>query len=85
MARDRQTGKQDSTTIKNDTNKATMLLKIKDRKRKSWNEAKKYLKTRELFKIEVSKANKLLKTNHIAFFKAANLARFLRDLAQNGA
>jgi hypothetical protein len=41
------------------------------------NEAKKYLKTRELLKNLVGKAEKLLKTSHIALLNAADLEHFL--------
>ena len=76
FASGRQGGERDGTTITNDTNEATNLLKINDRKWKSWNEAKKYLKTREFLKINANKAEKLLKINQIASSKAATFGVF---------
>jgi hypothetical protein len=47
------------------------------------NEAKKYLKTRELLKNRASKAEKLLETRHIALLNAASLAHFVRKCSTN--
>jgi hypothetical protein len=41
------------------------------------NEAKKYLKIRELLRNRACKAEKLLKTRHIDFPNAVNLAHFV--------
>jgi hypothetical protein len=64
---------------KNNTNEASKLLKTLKCCR---NEAKKYMKTRELFKNSGNEAKKWLKTKHIAIFGDANYARFVHQLAQ---
>jgi hypothetical protein len=48
-----------------------MLLKTQVGSR---NEAKKYMKTNGLLEIDWKRAEKLLKKNHMALLKAANLA-----------
>ncbi len=62
---------------KNSTNEASMLLETKWR---CWNEAKKYLKTSELLKKGARKAEKLLKTSHIALLNAGDSESFARQL-----
>jgi hypothetical protein len=54
-----------------------MLLETKGRCR---NEAKKYLKTRELLKNGARKAGKLLKTKRITSLKAGDSKSFAREL-----
>ena len=64
-------GKRDREETKNNTTEASMLLKTQGGGR---NEAKKYMKTNGLLEIGWSEAEKLLKTNHMEFLKAANIA-----------
>jgi saccharopine dehydrogenase-like NADP-dependent oxidoreductase len=59
-----------------------MLLKTHKRIR---NEAKEYLKTKQLDAEEGEKAKKYLKTNDIVYLRAAGYARFACQLAQNRA
>jgi hypothetical protein len=54
-----------------------MLLETKGRCR---NEAKKYLKTRELLKNSARKAEKLLKTKRITSLKTGDSESFAREL-----
>ncbi len=55
---------------KKSTNEASILLKAQEAKR---NEAKKYLKAKELFDTSGVKAKKYLKSNEISFLKVTNL------------
>jgi hypothetical protein len=59
-----------------------MLLKTNEACR---NEAKKYLKTKELFKNSGSESAKYLKTNDMALLKVADLAVLVRKNVQIGA
>jgi len=62
---------------KNNTNEASMLLETKGRCR---NEAKNYLKTKELLKNGARKAEKLLKKRHIDLLNAGDSESFAREL-----
>ena len=64
---------------KNSTNEASKLLKILNC---CGNEAKKYMKRQELYKITVLEAKKLLKTNYITLEKPTNYASLPHQLAQ---
>jgi hypothetical protein len=62
---------------KNSTIEATMLLEIQGR---CWNEAKKYLKKKELSENCARKAENLLKTHHIASLEAVDSECFAREV-----
>jgi len=64
---------------KNSTNEASMLLKALNG---CWNEAKKYLKLKELSEIIGYEAKKWLKTKHIDLLTSENCARLAHQLAQ---
>jgi hypothetical protein len=64
---------------KNNTIEASMLLKALSGCR---NEAKKYLKQKELYENIGNEAKKWLKTNNISLFSRADYVRFACDLAQ---
>ena len=68
-------GKRDREETKNNTTEASMLLKTQGGSR---NEAKKYMKTNGLLEISWKKSYKLLKTNNMAFLKAADFAALCR-------
>ena len=71
-------GRSGFTNTKNSTNEASMLLKTL---KAYGNEAKKYLKTKELNENNVNKAKKLLKTSDIALPMTANYVSFAHKLA----